>query len=156
MAAELGQPTPVLEAVVATNAGRPEEMVRLAEARLGTLEGLRAAVLGIAFKPDTDDVRESPAIPIVKRLLASGARVVVHDPVVTKLPDEICTPDVTLTNELGDALAGTHVALLVTRWSVYQNLPAILAELTDVPLLVDGRRMLDRRSVLRYAGIGCS
>jgi len=156
MAAELGEATPVLRAVVETNAGRPDEMLRLAEARVGSLDGLRAAVLGLAFKPDTDDVRESPAIAIVTKLLAHGATVVAHDPIVTELPDEIRKPDVTLTNELADALARADVALLVTRWDAYRDVPAILAALDNPPLLVDGRRMLDRRSVAEYAGIGCS
>jgi UDPglucose 6-dehydrogenase/GDP-mannose 6-dehydrogenase len=156
MAAELDQPTPLLRAVAETNARRPDEVIRLAETHLGDLEGLRAAVLGLAFKPDTDDVRESPAIPIVTRLLARGASVVVHDPVVTELPDAIRCADVTLTNELGDTLARADVAIVVTRWDAYQDIPAILAELDDPPLLVDGRRMIDRRSVARYAGIGRS
>jgi UDPglucose 6-dehydrogenase len=156
MAADLGQPTPVLDAVVETNARRADVVLRLAEERLGDLDGLRAAVLGLAFKPDTDDVRESPAVPIVTGLLARGASVVVHDPVVTKLPAELPTADVTLTNELSDALARADLALLVTRWEVYEAVPAILAELDDPPLLIDGRRMVDRGSVPRYAGIGCS
>lgn len=156
MAAELEAATPLLQAVVETNAGRSAEMVRLAEARLGSLDGRRAAVLGLAFKPDTDDVRESPATAIVKELLAQGASVVVHDPVVTELPGEIRRHEVRLTSELGEALAGVDVALLVTRWDAYREVPELLAELDEPPLLVDGRRMLDRESVAQYAGIGRS
>jgi len=150
----LGQPMRVLGAVIETNDAQPGELLRLLEQAVGPLRGRRVAVLGLAFKPDTDDVRESPAVPIVVGLLDRGASVTVHDPVVPELPAELTRDGVGLTSDLRAAVEKADAVVLVTRWREYEEVPALLSGLDPAPLLVDGRRMLDRRLVARYAGIG--
>jgi UDPglucose 6-dehydrogenase len=152
---ELGRPMQVLKAVLAVNASRPDEVVRLVEKHVPSLSGARVTVLGLAFKPDTDDVRESPAIPIIERLIVGGARVRIHDPIVAELPPSLLHTGASLSNDLRAVLAGAQVVVLVTRWPEYEEtLPIALAALDDPPVLVDGRRVIPPERVPRYDGIG--
>jgi UDPglucose 6-dehydrogenase/GDP-mannose 6-dehydrogenase len=129
--------------------------VRIVVDGLGSVDGARITVLGLAFKPDTDDVRETPAVPVVERLLALGAEVTVHDPVVDRLPDALAgRPGLALVADLEVALRGADAVVIVTRWDEYERLPDLLADLDRPPLVVDGRRMLAADRLERYAGIG--
>ncbi len=150
----LGLPMRMLRAVIETNETQPDEVLRLLERELGGLRGRRVTVLGLAFKPDTDDVRESPAVPIVERLLDRGAAVAIHDPIVSRLPEALTRDGVRLSSELEASLREADAVVLVTRWSHYEELPALLSRLDPQPLFLDGRRMLDPRRVSRYVGIG--
>ena len=150
----LGRPMNVLRAVLEVNARRADEMLRILRSHFTSLDGCTVTVLGLAFKPDTDDVRESPAVPIVERLLAEGAVVRAHDPVVRTLPAELDAGAVALEPDLETALTGADAAVLVTRWRQYDALPDVLARLEPRPILVDGRRVVDPARVARYDGIG--
>jgi UDPglucose 6-dehydrogenase/GDP-mannose 6-dehydrogenase len=149
-----GLQMPVLRAVLETNAARPREVLRLLEAEAGDLSGRRVTVLGLAFKPDTDDVRESPAIPIVMGLVRRGAVVTLHDPVAKALPEALVLLELEITSDLESALAEADAVVLVTRWDEYRAVPSLLAGREPSPVVVDGRRLLDRESVPRYVGIG--
>jgi UDPglucose 6-dehydrogenase len=151
---QLGQPMRVLRAVIETNDAQPDELLRVVETAAGELGSRRVTVLGLAFKPDTDDVRESPSIPIIRRLLERGAEVAIHDPRVTLLPDELLGSGATLTNDLIESLRAAEIVVLVTRWDDYRILPALLDELGASPIVVDGRRMLEKGDIPGYAGIG--
>ena len=155
-AARLGQRMPILEAVLETNDGRAEAILTLARLHVPDLSDARVTILGLAFKPDTDDVRESPAIPIVQRLVDEGARVTIHDPVVPELPAALSErPDaIVLTSSLEESVRGADVVILVTRWEHYRGIPALLADLARKPVFIDGRRMLDKLEFARYAGVG--
>jgi UDPglucose 6-dehydrogenase/GDP-mannose 6-dehydrogenase len=96
----------VLDAVIKTNVAQPGRLVAILRERLGRLEGRRVALLGLAFKPDTDDVRQSPAFPIAAQLLAAGANVVAHDPVANEAARAVLGNDVTIECRLEDAGIG--------------------------------------------------
>jgi UDPglucose 6-dehydrogenase/GDP-mannose 6-dehydrogenase len=152
---DLATPTRVLDAVLAVNESRHEELLRLLSRHFPSLAGRHVAVLGLAFKPGTDDVRESPAIPIVRRLLAERAVVRVHDPVAGALvgrvfPDEPVRTAATLE----DAVAGAEAVVLVTRWDEYDRLADVVRASNPDVLVVDGRRVLDKHAFRRYEGIG--
>jgi UDPglucose 6-dehydrogenase len=108
----------------------------------------------LAFKSDTDDVRDSPAIPIVQRLAARGARVTVHDPVVREVPEQLRELDVALSSDLESALQKADAVVLVTRWKQYLEVPALLTALNPSVPFIDGRRMLESESISNYVGIG--
>jgi len=148
------QPMRMLRAVMEINDERPDVLVELVERAAGNLRAKRVTVLGLAFKPDTDDVRESPAIPIVERLAARGAQVTIHDPVVRDLPDELKWLDVALIPDLAESLQEADVVVLVTRWAQYLEVPALLAAANPSVPLIDGRRHLEKESVPNYFGIG--
>ncbi|GGI05374.1 UDP-glucose dehydrogenase family protein [Egicoccus halophilus] len=142
----------LLEAVLAVNARQPLQLLERLEHHVAPA-GSRVAVLGAAFKPGTDDVRESPTLTIVPELVARGAEVVVHDPIATGPAQAVLGTDgVAYTTELATALDGADAVLLVTSWPEYRDVPELLAA-RDVPV-VDGRRVLPPDAVGRYDGIG--
>ncbi len=135
----------LLTAVDGINLGRRDRVVELArEAAGGTLDGKRVAVLGIAFKPNSDDIRESPSLHICDRLAAEGAIVSVHDPVAMpnaarRRPGLVCAESVSAAAE------GAHVLLHLTDWADYQAIdPAALAKVVAQRVIIDGRCCLDR------------
>ena len=150
-----GVPMRVLEAVDAVNRDQPARLVELVRRHFPALHGVPVTVLGLAFKPGTDDVRETPARPVVEALLAEGARVTVFDPVAAGTAEALFGAGrVTVAPDLAAAVRGAKAVVLVTRWPEFDGLPALVAPMADPPLVVDGRRMLEKDSVPRYDGIG--
>jgi UDPglucose 6-dehydrogenase len=150
---QVGSPLTLLEAVARINDRQPARLVELLRQGLGELRGRRITVLGLAFKPDTDDVRSSPAFPVLRLLRETGAEVTAHDPVVG--PQSLDgLDDVTYVPDLADAVKQADAIVIVTRWDQYRRLPELIGQLDPPPLVVDGRRMLDKTSVPSYTGIG--
>jgi UDPglucose 6-dehydrogenase len=147
---------PLLGAVVRTNDEQPRQMLRLLGKHFSSLAGVKVAVLGLAFKPGTDDMRESPAIPIIRELRARRAVVSAYDPVAGKIAREHLggIDEVRLCAGLAEALEDAQAVLLVTRWPEFESLPDLLANHPLTPIVVDGRRMIPRGSVTYYEGIG--
>jgi UDPglucose 6-dehydrogenase/GDP-mannose 6-dehydrogenase len=145
----------LLGEVMTINRQRPGRVVEALQKDLGTLRGKRVAVLGLAFKPDTDDVRESPAFPIIRSLVHAGATVVAHDPVANEPARRALngTP-AHLTATMQEAVQGADAVLVVTRWKQFEALAEVVAQMNPQPLVFDGRRMLDRADFARYDGIG--
>ena len=145
-AAELGVSSLVslLGTVDAINLGRRDRVVALArEAAGGSLAGRRVAVLGVAFKPNSDDVRDSPSLAICDRLVAEGAIVSVHDPVA--MPSAAAKrPDLRYAPSVSEAAQGADLVLHLTEWSDYRAIdPAALAEVVAQPVIIDARCCLD-------------
>ena len=152
---EHGSPMHLLEAVVGVNRRQPERVVAMLEKHFPSLEGLRATILGLAFKPGTDDMRESPAIPVIRSLRERGAHVKAYDPVAREEARKVFGDDgVRYSDTLEAALEGSDAVVLMTRWAEFERVPELLSGSDDPPLVVDGRRMLDKREVARYDGIG--
>jgi UDPglucose 6-dehydrogenase/GDP-mannose 6-dehydrogenase len=149
-----GVPMDLLQAVIDVNKRQPDQVFGLLAKHFPSLEGKRVTVLGLAFRPDTNDMRESPAIPIVRRLLEEGATVSAYDPVVGEEARQVLNDEVRLCESLDDALSDVDAVVLVTRWKEFERVPALLAQAGEKPVVVDGRRMLDKTSVGRYEGIG--
>jgi UDPglucose 6-dehydrogenase/GDP-mannose 6-dehydrogenase len=150
----IGAPMPLLRAVLAVNAAQPGQIMRILERHFQTLPGLRVGVLGLAFKPDTDDVRESPAMPIIRMLLDTDVSVKAYDPVSVPEARKILGSTVAYAETLDLCLEDVDAVLLLTRWKQFEAVPAMLGARKLPPLLVDGRRQLDKREVVRYAGVG--
>ena len=149
----LGLDLPLLEAVLEVNRGQSDEVMRLVSKHVSSLDGTPVTVLGLAFKPDTDDVRESPAWPIIAKLQAAGARVTAFDPVARPV-DHPAMTDVMLAGTLAEAVADAEVVVLVTRWGAFTQLADLLRIRPHQPLVVDGRRVLNPSDFERYEGIG--
>ena len=153
--ANAGTPMKLLNAVIDINEHQHEQVLALLRKHFINLEGIRVAVLGLAFRPDTDDTRESPAIPIVQELLRRGAAVTVYDPVVKNRDGDLFhNRSVVNAVDLAQAISNVDAVVLVTRWQEFSKLPTLLSQLDQPPIFIDGRRMLDKRSVGRYEGIG--
>ncbi|WP_284641750.1 UDP-glucose dehydrogenase family protein [Paenibacillus silviterrae] len=157
MAGTNGYDFKLLSAVIEVNNAQKLHLVHKAKERLGTLYGKKLAVLGLTFKPGTDDLRESPSLAIIEALAGEGARVFVHDPIALEKAAGLVPEGVQLAAQVGDALAGAEAALLITEWAEYVNLdPAYLRSVMLRPLLLDGRNAwnVDKRTLLEYDGIG--
>jgi UDPglucose 6-dehydrogenase/GDP-mannose 6-dehydrogenase len=152
--AAAGVPMRMMRAVLDTNADQHRKMIELTHKHLPSLAGRRVTVLGVAFRPDTNDTRESPAIPIVKSLVAEGAHVVVYDPAAAAEAARLFGAAVTVAPTLEAAVAEAEAVLIVTSWREFLRLPDLLARLGRNPVVIDGRRMLHPSAVQRYEGIG--
>lgn len=145
----------LLESVLAVNAGQPARMLALLRDAVGDPAGKRVAVLGLAFKPGTDDMRESPAIPIIRQLIEQGAVVSAFDPAAGAAARQIFTGEVVrIVDSMEQAIEDADAILLVTRWEQFNALPQWLAARADAPPVIDGRRMLSRDAVANYHAIG--
>jgi UDPglucose 6-dehydrogenase len=122
------------------------------------LSGLRIAVLGATFKPNSDDVRDSPALSVVRKLSRTGAAVSVYDPEgMANAEREL--PEVRYAKTLPDAVTGADLVCVLTEWEEFRNAdPAALGELVAGKLVIDGRNCLDQtlwvRAGWRYRGMG--
>lgn len=144
---------PLLRSVLEVNRGQPMEMMRLISKHYSSLHDLPVSVLGLAFKPDTDDVRESPAFPLVHLLKQAGARVTAYDP-VARPTDHEALSGVVLATSLASALQDAEIIVLMTRWHEFQEIEQMVAGAAKPPLVVDGRRVLHPQAFARYEGIG--
>lgn len=157
-AAEQSVATRVLDSVVAVNRDRPSQVVALAERVLGELRDKQIAVLGLAFKPGTDDLREAPALKLIDLLLAAGASVRAHDPVALPKARGVLPAVVSLHEDATELLRGVDAAILVTPWPEYANWAwSTLSRLMAKPLVLDARnawRGLEKVDGVVRIGIG--
>lgn len=148
----------LLASVMKINKERPKRMLELLQRELSELKGKRIAVLGLAFKPDTDDMRESPAIPLINLLLQQQATVIAFDPQAFENAKKIWGNKITYAKTIEEAIQGADACMLVTCWNEFQQLqPETFAKLLKNPVLIDGRRIYDAKKyskALRYHGIG--
>jgi UDPglucose 6-dehydrogenase len=153
--AENNRSARMLKAVLETNDTQHDELLALLRRHFVSLAGVRIAVLGLAFKPGTDDIRESPALRVIPSLLAVGAQVVAYDPVASG-PARAVLGDggIEYADSLRNAVAGADAIVLLTAWLEFQMLPGLLDGLEPPPVVVDGRRVLDKTRLRRYEGIG--
>jgi len=146
-AQELGadQALEFLREVDAINLRARQRVIDIVRADLSEdLTQYKIAVLGATFKPDSDDVRDSPALDIAAQLQAAGAQVVVHDPKGIE-PARKRFPNLDYQAKVVDAVKGADAILHLTEWKEYRELdPSVIGQLVKTKLLIDGRNMLDR------------
>jgi UDPglucose 6-dehydrogenase len=142
----------LLSSVIEVNDLQKRRVMAKLSKHLDSLVGKRVALLGLAFKPDTDDMREASSLVLASRLDGEGATVVAFDPVAMERAAELL-PDVEMAESALDALEGADAAVLVTEWPELADLDwSEVAGRMANPLLVDGRNFLDPKTV-RDAGI---
>ena len=160
-AGELGadQALTFLREVDAINMRRRARVVDMAREQCdGSLLGKRVAVLGAAFKPESDDIRDSPALNVAAQIRLQGGHVKVHDPRALENARRVW-PDLTYADDAMAACAGAHVVLHLTEWSEYRALdPEAVGEVVEQRRLVDARNALDpatwRKAGWTYRGLG--
>jgi UDPglucose 6-dehydrogenase len=140
----------LLDAVVEVNEKQPRRMLGLLDDHTD-VAGERVAVLGLSFKPGTDDIRESRAIPVIEGLQERGAEVVGYDPVATEQMRERF-PDIEYVESAAGALEGAAAAMVTTDWDEFAALDEEFDRMAD-PVVVDGRRIVTRREGLVYEGL---
>jgi UDPglucose 6-dehydrogenase/GDP-mannose 6-dehydrogenase len=152
---KVGVPMRMLDAVLHVNEQQPQKVAFLLKKHFPSLRGVRIAILGLAFRPDTSDMRESPAIPIINQLLAEGAILKAYDPVANSEARKLFeNSKVRLCSGLEEVIQESQAIVLVTRWDEFRQIPRLLAPMNPQPVFIDGRRMLDKNSINKYEGIG--
>jgi len=154
-ARQLGEPLTIVEAAIKVNEERISRVVRMAEELIGNLKGKRIAVLGLAFKENTDDVRESQAIKLVRKLKEHGAIVKAYDP--KALNNALKVVEFILAKSVEECLEGCELAIIATGWSEFkEKVNEDLLIKLGVKALIDGRRVLDpnRFKKIRFKAIG--
>jgi UDPglucose 6-dehydrogenase len=158
LAANTGYHFQLLNAVIEVNELQKRRVINKLSDRLDSLAGKRIALLGLAFKPDTDDMRGASSLVMAARLHGEGATVVGYDPVANERAREVL-PEIETTTSAIEALDGADAAILVTEWPEFAELdwPDAAKRMAN-PLLIDGRNFLDpermRAAGFAYEGIG--
>ena len=156
LASNSGYHFQLLSAVIEVNELQKRRVINKLQKYLGRLRGRRIALLGLAFKPNTDDMREAPSVVLASRLLAEGADVRAYDPVAK--PGDL-VHGVSLCDSVLEAVSGVDAAVIVTDWQEFRSLASPeVREAMRRPLIVDGRNLLDpdatRAAGFDYEGIG--
>ncbi len=158
LAGNTGYHFQLLTAVIEVNELQKRRVVGKLEKHLGSLIGKRVALLGLAFKPDTDDMREASSLVLAARLQGEGAEVVAYDPVAAERAAGLLG-SVEMAPSAMEALEGADAAVLVTEWREFAELDwAAAGQRMTRPLIVDGRNYLDPEALVKagfeYEGIG--
>jgi UDPglucose 6-dehydrogenase len=148
----------LLTSVIEVNELQKRRVIGKLHKHLGGLVGKRVALLGLAFKPNTDDMREASSLVLSARLQADGAQVVAYDPVAEEQARKLVT-GISFASSAHEAVAGADAVVLVTEWSELVELDwAAVAQAMDGSLVIDGRNALDPHAIraagLTYEGIG--
>jgi UDPglucose 6-dehydrogenase len=153
-AAEYGLDMQIVKSAKDVNHRQRERVVEKLLGELKILKGRTIGLLGLAFKPDTDDLREAPALDVAKKLIDRGARVKAHDPVAMDVyrrnyPDS----SVILCDTAEEAANGADAVVLITEWPHYRELDwEALVPMMQGKVVLDGRNVLDRAK-LEQAGV---
>ncbi len=144
-AKKYGTPLHVVAAAEAANERQKQRLFeKLGAALDGSLSGARVAIWGLAFKPNTDDMREAPSLTLIEQLLGAGAQVVAHDPEAMHEARRRLGERIACVENMYDALAGADALVVVTDWNVYRNPDfARIQRALRRPVLIDGRNLYD-------------
>jgi UDPglucose 6-dehydrogenase/GDP-mannose 6-dehydrogenase len=148
----------LMDAVISINAGRPANLLKIAEQSIGSLSGRRIALLGLTFKPGTDDLRDSPALSILELLLDAGSNVVAFDPLVDPRSRLGIDPRADVVASVHEAVNGAEMLIIATAWPEFAELNwNLLSQTMRRPIVVDGRNLLRRAtlpSTIEYYRVG--
>jgi len=143
LAKERGEEPLMLAATLAVNERQPHRMVALLEDKIGPVTGKRIAVLGLAFKDNTDDIRDSRAIPVIRELLEKGARIAAFDPMAQENMRRIF-PSIEYPPSAAEALTGAEGCLVMTEWPEFSSLDEEFSLMAQ-KVIIEGRRILSCR-----------
>jgi UDPglucose 6-dehydrogenase len=157
----LGYDFSLLKEVEKINSARIDLLMEKIRAAVWNLKGKTVAILGLAFKPDTDDMRNAPSVPVIKRIIEEGASVKAFDPVaIENAKKELEGVEVEYSSDIYGTLEGCDVAVVMTEWEQVVNLDMEKAKssLISPPTIVDGRNVFDPeemgKSGINYTGMG--
>ncbi|MDE8345478.1 MAG: nucleotide sugar dehydrogenase, partial [Acidocella sp.] len=160
IAEEAGAPSRLIQSVVSVNDARKNAMAgRVAAACGGDVRGLTIAVLGLAFKPETDDMREAPSLPLIDGLVSRGAQIIAFDPAAMEVARPMLPPGVIFAVDATEALTNADALVLITEWNEFRALsPVRMKQLMRGRIILDLRNVFDpvaiRQAGFVYHGIG--
>jgi UDPglucose 6-dehydrogenase len=145
----------LLKAVQQTNDLQIKQIVQLIEKKLISVKNKRITILGLSFKENSDDIRESRSIELIKILLRKNSKIIVHDPKATKNVERIFMNKITYANSLSEALQNSQCVVIMTPWKVYTKLNNNDFQKMKKKLVIDTRRILSRKNLnVEYLAIG--
>lgn len=140
----------LLESVIAVNEKQPLLMTEILIRKIGNLAGKKIAVLGLAFKNETDDIRESRAIPVIAELLRLGAKISAYDPMAIENMKRVF-PTIEYSGKAEDALKGADACLVMTEWDEFRQLESEFENMKE-KIVIDGRRVIEAKNI-DYEGL---
>lgn len=159
LANDNGYELKTIKATIEVNQNQKYKLFRAAKQRFGSLKGLKVAVLGLTFKPGTDDLREAPSIPNVRRLIDEGAKIVAYDPVGEENFKRIYPTEITYVKTPEETLKNADIAFIFTEWNEIKALDLeTYEELMNTPVIFDGRNCYGLNDVkerkIEYHSVG--
>jgi len=157
-AKSIGHRIELLEAVEKINDAQPYKAVKLCKDNIGDVKGKKIAILGLSFKPNTDDMREARSIPVINQLLKEGANITVYDPAAIPVAKAIFQNSIQYAPSTSECLKDADCCIIVTEWDEFRNLkPEDFTQNMRQSVLVDGRRIYNPKEFskrLRLSAIG--
>ena len=139
--------TPLLDAILQINDERPEKMVSLCESILGNLHNKKITILGLTFKPDTDDLRSSPSIDAINLLSKKGANITAYDPIFVNQSTSFLPQNCNYVNTIEESLKDSDAVMVFTKWKEFSSLNSeILEKFMKSSLVIDGRGFLEKEN----------
>ena len=155
---QVGYAPMLLQDVQKINENQAKHAVDIAKKKLGELSGKRIAILGLAFKPDTDDIREARSIPIINQLLREGATITAYDPVARSVAKSIFGTRINYATSAINCIKNADCCMLVTEWNEFKKLkPEDFKQHMRQPIIIDGRRIYnptEYRKKIKFEAIG--
>lgn len=159
LAKRIGVETPLLDSVLYTNEIQPKHFVELIESVVGPLDGKTIAFLGLSFKPDTDDIRETRALPIIEKIYAKGGKVKAYDPKAISNFKRLTELPIEYYDTWNEVLRDSDFAVIQSDWREIREItPEDYKRLLKIPMVFDGRRTYEPETMIsegiRYYSIG--
>lgn len=148
----------LLDSVITVNNRQPLKLVESAKKRLGTLSGKKITLLGLAFKPNTDDVREAASIVIANELVKEGAKVVGYDPIAIEAARKVLKDSIAYCEDIEEAITDADAVFIVTEWNEIRAFPMeIFKAKMKEPIVFDGRNIYPLKTIpewMTYVSVG--
>jgi UDPglucose 6-dehydrogenase len=137
--------TSLVDAAISINDTQPSKAVEMAERLIGPLKGKRIAILGLAFKSDTDDLREAVSIPLIRELWSRGVEVIAYDPAAMPNAKPIFHDEIKFATNATECISDADCCIVVTEWDEFKRMPPeLFVKKMKHPVIVDGRRIFNR------------
>ena len=155
LSSKIGVQPILLNAVEKTNKQQISNIMKLIKHNIGKIKGKKITILGVAFKPDTDDIRDSMGIELVRRLMKSGANVTIHDPKALDNARKIFHGNAKYATSISSALKNCQCAVIMTKWKQYEKINNKTIKHMNKKLIIDSRRILSNKNLdAKYYAIG--
>ena len=155
LSSKIGVKPTLLNAVEKTNKQQINYIMELIKQNIGKIKGKKITILGVAFKPDTDDIRDSMSIELIRRLMKSGARITIHDPKALDNARKIFHGNAKYAISIPSALKNCQCAVIMTKWKEYEKINNKTINHMDKKFIIDSRRVLSNKNLdAKYYAIG--
>jgi len=155
LSSKIGVKPTLLNAVEKINKQQISNIVELIKQNIGKIKGKKITILGVAFKPDTDDIRDSMSVELIRRLMKSGARITIHDPKALDNARKIFHGNAKYAISIPSALKNCQCAVIMTKWKEYERINNKTINHMDKKFIIDSRRILSNKNLdAKYYAIG--